>query len=141
MPGRVQRRFARMVEWARGNVAEPELFAPVGGTNYMSVRSLAQAVAGALAAGEPGRAYLIGDENLTYTEYFQLFADAAGGGVRIVERDEEHPFQPDRFIVQGRGAVISYEPDPAEVALLGYQRNDVRRAVNEIVETIDAERA
>jgi dihydroflavonol-4-reductase len=141
MPGRVQRRFSRMVEWARGNAAEPELFAPVGGTNYMSVRSLAQAVAGALAAGEPGRAYLIGDENLTYTEYFQLFADAAGGGVRIVERDEEHPFQPDRFIVQGRGAVISYEPDPAEVALLGYQRNDVRRAVTEIVETVDAEPA
>jgi dihydroflavonol-4-reductase len=140
MPGRVQRRFKRMVEWARGNTTEPELWAPAGGTNYMSVRSLGQAIAGALAVGEPGRAYLIGDENLTYTEYFQLFADAAGGGVHIVERDEDHPFQPARFIVQGPGAVIRYEPDPEEVALLGYQRNDVRRAVSEIVGAVDAER-
>lgn len=133
VPGGVQRRFARMVQWARGERLEPGLYAPSGGTNYMSVRSVAQAVAGAIEHGEPGRAYLIGDENLSYQQFFQLFADAAGGGVNIDERDEEHPFQPDRFIVQGRGQVLRFEPEAAEVALLGYERNDVRRAVAEIV--------
>ncbi|WP_262001603.1 MULTISPECIES: NAD-dependent epimerase/dehydratase family protein [Microbacterium] len=132
------RRFARMIAWTRGELDEPELFAPPGGTNYMSVRSLSQAARGALDAGEGGRAYLVGDRNLTYRGYFQLLADAAGSAHVIEERDEEHPFQPDRFIVQGRGAVIAYEPDPAETALLGYARDDVERALAEIVTAVDA---
>lgn len=137
IPGRVLRRFARLVSWARGEASEPELFAPTGCTNYMSVWSLSQAIAGALAHGEPGRAYLIGDENLTFQQFFQLFADAAGAGVQIEVRDQEHPFQPDRFIVQGRDRVLQFEPDPQEVALLGYDRHDVRRAVGEIVDAVD----
>lgn len=132
------RRFARMIAWTRGELDEPELFAPPGGTNYMSVRSLSQAVQGALDAGDAGRAYLVGDRNLTYREYFQLLADAARSGQVIEERDEEHPFQPDRFIVQGRGAVIAYETDPAETALLGYAQDDVERALAEIVTAADA---
>ena len=132
------RRFARMIAWTRGELEEPELFAPPGGTNYMSVRSLSQAVQGALDAGEGGRAYLVGDRNLTYREYFQLLADAAGSTHVIEERDEEHPFQPDRFIVQGRGAVIAYATDPAETAALGYAQDDVERALAEIVTAVDA---
>lgn len=138
--GRGLRRFAHMIAWTRGELDEPDLFAPSGGTNYMSIRSLSQAVLGALDRGEGGRAYLIGDQNLTYTEYFQMLADAAGGGAVIKERDEEHPFQPDRFIVQGRGAVIAYEPDAAEQALLGYERDDVVRALAEIVAAVDGVR-
>lgn len=80
---RGMRRFARMIAWTRGELADPELFAPPGGTNYMSVRSLSQAVQGALDGGEAGRAYLIGDRNLTYREYFQL----ARGRRRQRERD------------------------------------------------------
>ncbi|UUE20149.1 NAD-dependent epimerase/dehydratase family protein [Microbacterium sp. J1-1] len=134
---RGMRRFARMIAWTRGELADPELFAPPGGTNYMSVRSLSQAVQGALDGGEAGRAYLIGDRNLTYREYFQLLADAAGSGSVIEERDQEHPFLPDRFIVQGRGAVISYDTDPAETALLGYAQDDVERSLVEIVTAVD----
>lgn len=132
------RRFARMVAWVRGDLAEPALFAPPGGTNYMSVRSLSQAVQGALDSGVAGRAYLVGDRNLSYRDYFQLLADAAGSRHVIEERDEEHPFQPDRFIVQGRGAVIAFEPDAQETALLGYDRDDVERALAEIVAGVDA---
>lgn len=135
--GRDVRGYARMVAWVRGERPEPPLFAPPGGTNYMSLRSLSQAVRGALAHGEPGTAYLVGDENHTYRDYFQLLADAAGSDRVIEERDEEHPFQPDRFIVQGRGAVIAYEPDPAEVRLLGYGRDDVASALREIVRAVD----
>jgi dihydroflavonol-4-reductase len=134
VPEKAPRHYRKMLAWVRGELDAPELFAPKGGTNYLSVRSLAEAVEGALARGEAGRAYLIGDANLHYNEYFQLLADAAGGDQMIAERDEWHPFLPDRFIVQGRGQVISYEPDAAEAELLGYQRGDVRRAVEEIVE-------
>lgn len=133
IPEKAPRHFAKMLAWVRGELESPELYGPAGGTNYMSVRSLAEAVEGALARGEAGKAYLVGDANLRYHEYFQLLADASGGGRVIVERDEPHPFQPDRFIVQGRGNAIAYEPDAGETELLGYQRGDVRRAVEEIV--------
>lgn len=139
IPGRSLRGFGRLISWVRGELPEPELFAPPGGTNYMSVRSLAQAVVGALDHGDAGKAYLIGDANLRYREYFQLLADAAGSDRVIEERDQEHPFLPDRFIVQGRGPVISYEPEPAEVKQLGYARDDVRPALERIVRASDAQ--
>ena len=132
-PGRVIRGFKRMIAWVRGELEAPELFAPTGGTNYMSVRSLSQAVLHSLDVGEAGKAYLVGDENLRYVEYFQKLADAAGSKLTIPERDAEQAFQPDRFIVQGRGNVISYLPDPALI----YDRDDVTRALEEIVALAD----
>ncbi|WP_375385234.1 NAD-dependent epimerase/dehydratase family protein [uncultured Microbacterium sp.] len=136
--GRGLRGFARLIAWVRGELPTPPLSAPPGGTNYMSVRSLTQATLGALDRGAAGTAYLVGDENLTYQQYFQALATAAGSELVVDETDEDHPFQPDRFIVQGRGRVIAYEPDPAEVALLGYDRRDVARALSEIVHRVDA---
>lgn len=134
IPERAPRNFRKLLSFVRGELPEPELYAPAGGTNYLSVRSLVEAVEGALARGEAGRAYLVGDANLRYREYFQLLADATGGGQVIEERDEAHPFLPDRFIVQGRGRAIAYEPDAGETELLGYGRGDVPRAIEEIVE-------
>ncbi|MCH6231590.1 NAD-dependent epimerase/dehydratase family protein [Microbacterium sp. CFH 31415] len=130
---RARRRFARMAESLRGEGERPAAWAPPGGTGYMSVRSLAQAVAGALDRGEPGRAYLVGDESLSYREYFQLIVDVSGGSNRIGVQDAEHPLQPDRFIVQGRGATIAYEPGPDVVDVLRFDRRDVRRALAEIL--------
>lgn len=131
---RARRGFAKMAQWLRGEAgAEP--WAPEGGTNYMSVESLTQAVIGALDRGEGGKAYLIGDESLAYRDYFQRIIDLTGGTNSLEVRDEEHPLQPDRFIVQGRGATIAYEPDPAEVELLGYDRQDVTRALTAIFAT------
>lgn len=129
---RAQRRFGRMAQWLRGE-SDAQPWAPLGGTNYMSVRSLVQAVAGALDRGEAGRAYLIGDESLSFRDYFQRIVDLTGGTNTLEARDEEHPMQPDRFIVQGRGATIAYEPDASEVELLGYDRGDVTRALEEIL--------
>jgi nucleoside-diphosphate-sugar epimerase len=133
VPGVALKRFSKLVAWADGMLPDVPDFAPAGGTNYLSVRSLAEAVRGALDHAEPGRAYLLGDENLTFTEFFQLFFDASGSGRLVDEKDAEHPFLPDSMIVPGRGAVLAYEPDAAETQLLGYTRHDVRRAVEEIV--------
>lgn len=141
MPGQVTKRYETLVAWARGDRPELPMFAPPGGTNYMSVRSLAEAVWGALQRAEPGRAYLVGDENLSYRQYFQLLLDAMGNPHRIAERNEEHPLLPDAFIVQGRGNTLAYEPDPAETALLGYSRNDVARAIAEVVHLVGSDRS
>lgn len=136
VPGRSLKSFERLIAWMRGDVEGPDLVAPAGGTNYMSVRSLSQAVLGALERGEAGKAYLVGDMNLRYAAYYNLLAEVAGLTTRFEEKDAEHPFLPDRFIVQGRGNAIAYEPDPADLALLNYDRNDVRRELQEIVELI-----
>lgn len=133
IPGRPVRGFAKTLAWADGELSNVPNFGPAGGTNYLSVRSLAQAIGGAISKGESGKAYLVGDVNLTFTEYFQMVFDAAGSTIKLEERDEEHPFLPDAFIVPGRGYVLSYEPDADETALLGYDRDDAERAVAEMV--------
>ena len=133
IPGISTAQIGRLLKWADGTRAHVPNFAPAGGTNYMSVRSLAEAVRGALLGAESGKAYLVGDANLTFREYFQMIFDAAGSKIVLEERDEEHPMLPDPFIVQGRGNVISYEPPAAETATLGYTRGDVPRAIDEIV--------
>lgn len=126
IPGRGARAFAKMLAWGRGELTDrvPD-FAPLGATNYMSARALAEAIAGALERAEPGAAYLLGDQNLSYRDYFQLIFDLAGAGRTLETRNEPHPFLPDAMIVHGRGTVISYEPDPSVVELLGYRRGDV----------------
>lgn len=139
MPGVSARRYERLVQWARGHRPEIPDFAPAGGTNYMSVRSLVEAISGALRNGRSGHAYLVGDCNLTFRDFFQTIFDAAGSDRFLEERDEQHPILPDAFIVPGRGVVLAYEPDPAEVAELGYSRDDVRRAVAEIVASLQAD--
>ncbi|MGW1003057.1 NAD-dependent epimerase/dehydratase family protein [Streptomyces sp. NPDC002520] len=136
IPGSSARWFARMVRWARGEHDDrfPPLVAPPGGTNYLTARSLAETIAGALEHGASGAAYLVGDQNLTYAEYFQLLVDIAGGTGQVRVLDAEHPFLPDRMIVPGRGAVVRYEPPADEVALLGYRREDVAATLTEMVE-------
>ncbi|MFF4761847.1 hypothetical protein [Streptomyces sp. NPDC001292] len=135
IPGSSARHFARLVRWARGERDDrfPPLVAPPGGTNYLTARSLAQAIAGALERGTSGTAYLVGDQNLTYAEYFQMLVDIVGGSGQVRVRDAEHPFLPDRMIVPGRGAILRYEPSADETALLGYRRDDVAAMLTEMV--------
>jgi hypothetical protein len=94
---------------------------------------LSQAILGALLHGEPGKAYLVGDQNLSYAEYFQAFLRAVGNEAEVPSLDQEHPLLPDMALYTGRGNTLRYEPDAAETALLGYVRNDIQRAVNEVV--------
>lgn len=132
VPGLPSAIFEPYTQWAKGLIPIPP-FAPPGGTNFMSFRSLSQAIEGALERGKPGKAYLVGDENLAFAQYFQLFFDAAGNPAAIAKRDEELPLLPDVAIPQGRCNFIRYEPDAAETALLGYARRDVKAAIEQIV--------
>ncbi|TCN49811.1 nucleoside-diphosphate-sugar epimerase [Rhodococcus sp. SMB37] len=138
VPGASTRRYRKMVSWAAGNEPRIPDFAPPGGTNYLSARSLAQAIRGAVHHGESGKAYLIGDENLTYQRFFQMMVDAAGGNRQITVKDESHPLLSDAAIVQGRGNTLAYEPDADETRLLGYDRSDCTRAVEALVEAVVA---
>lgn len=133
IPGIPARRYETLTAWARGLRPEIPDYAPAGGTNYMSVRSLSEAIAGALERGETGKAYLIGDENLSFRDFFQKIFDTVGSGRVLSSLDKEHPFLPDAFIVPGRGVQLAYEPDKTETALLGYRRGDIDRAVAEVV--------
>lgn len=132
VPGLIARRYVTLCAWGKGLHPEIPNTAPPGGTNYMSVRSLTQAIAGALENAVTGSAYLIGDENLRYEDFFQLFFDVANNPIKINTVDQEHPLLPDAFIVQGRGNRLTYEPSAKETTLLGYDRNDIRHAVAEI---------
>lgn len=131
VPGLPSALFQPYMQWAEGLIPiEP--YAPTGGSNFMSYQSLSEALEGALLRGEPGKAYLVGDENLSFRDYFQLFFDAAGRDVQVEARDAELPLLPDVAIPQGRGNWIRYEPDDAETALLGYRREGIAAAVREI---------
>lgn len=134
--GPTSKGFAKMLAWGRGELVDIPDFAPPGGTNYMSVRSLAEAIAGALENAEPGAAYLIGDENHTFVEYFQMIWDVAGAGRKLEERDEDHPFLPSTKLVAGPGTVVRLEPTPEEVELLGYRRDDIRPMLEEMAQTV-----
>jgi len=132
VPGLVVPMFAAYVAFAEGKLASIPEFVPPGGTNFISTRSLSEAIEGGLECGETGASYLVGDENLSFQDYFGGFFEAVGRDKPPV-RDEEHPMLPDSALFFGRGNMLYYEPDAATVALLGYRRNDVTPAIREIV--------
>jgi nucleoside-diphosphate-sugar epimerase len=121
-----------LIRYAAGTLVPGAPFVPAGGVNFMSARSLSEAVIGALTRGRSGTAYLVGDENLSFQEFFGHFFRAAGREVPPV-RDLEHPMLPDSTLYFGRGNTLYYEPDAAETDLLGYRRRDVGPALREVV--------
>ena len=133
VPGMRLPMFQGYVRYAEGKMEGLEPYGPTGGTNFISCRSLSEAIGGALERAENGKAYLVGDENLGFAEYFALFFKAAGNPASVPALDKEHPFLPDVGIYTGRGNYVRYEPDAADTALLGYRRNDITAAVEEIV--------
>lgn len=105
-------------------------FAIAGGSNYMSVRSLYEAIVGGLERGENGRAYLVGDENLSHRDYLQLFLRAGGRSVELAIEERHHPILGD-VTSPAAGRTISYEPEGVDE--LGYTRGDIARTAAEIV--------
>ena len=120
-----------LIAYVKGQIPGAPIFAPPGGTNHISSRSIAEAVLSAFEKGQSGKAYLIGDENLSWKQYFELWFAAVGNPQQLEVRDEEHPMIPNVILFAGVGATVSYEPEDA--ALLGYQRQQIAPMVNEVV--------
>lgn len=134
VPGLVVPGLQAHAHYALGRMPGIPAFAMPGAVNFISTRSLSEAIVGALARGEPGRAYLVGDDNLSFADYFGEYFRAAGRSEPLPLIDREHPLLPDAALYAGRGGRVCYEPDAAETALLGYRRGDVRRTLREIVD-------
>lgn len=141
VPGLPSPIFETYTAYAQGKMGDIPVFGPTGGTNFMSVQSLSEAVAGALTDGESGKAYLVGDENITFAEFFTLFFKSIGSDVVVPAQDQSHPLLPDEVLSAGRGIAVRYEPDAAEVKRLAYRRGDVERAVREAVAQVLAGQA
>jgi nucleoside-diphosphate-sugar epimerase len=120
-----------LVDYAAGRLQGMARVAPAGGVNHMSSRSLSEAILGALQRGEGGRGYLVGDENLSWKTYLEMFFDSVGHPVDLEVTEEQHPLFPDVILYAGRNAVVDYEPENGE---LGYSRNRVREAVDQLVD-------
>lgn len=129
--------FNAYFSYARGQMPHLPVFGPAGGTNFISTQSLSEAVGNALLRGVGGRSYLVGDENLSFAEFFKMFLAAVDNDVAVPALDYEHPLLPDPAIVQGRGNVIAYEPDQDDASLLGYTRNDVARSIRQMAADLD----
>lgn len=130
VPGLSLGHIQALVDYAAGKLPGVPVIAPAGGVNHISSQSMSEAIAGALERGEGGRAYLVGDENLSWKDYLELYFEAAGNPVSLAVSVEEHPLFPDMILYAGRNAVIHYEPDNGE---LGYSRNTIRATVADVV--------
>ena len=109
-----------MANYARGLIPDLPVFAPVGGTNHVNLLTVAEALEGALLRGESGKAYLIGDANLSWKDYLEAWFTAAGNPQDIPVRSDDHPLLPNVIMYAGVGATVSYQNDPDEQELLGY---------------------
>jgi nucleoside-diphosphate-sugar epimerase len=136
LPGLPVPHLDALVKYVRGELGLP-LFAPEGGTNHITSTSVAEAVAGALARGEPGTPYLVGDENYSWKAYLEAWCAAAGKPAELEVRAEDHPMLPNAIMFAGVGATVSYEPDADETALLGYGRDRVASMIEEVVRACD----
>lgn len=134
IPGLPVPHLDAMASYAKGQIPDMPVFAPPGGTNHISSRSIAIAIGNALIKGENGKAYLIGDENYSWQEYLQQWFDLAGNAQKIEVRDDiDHPMLPAVIMFAGAGSTIAFEPNAKETELLGYPRNQISELVKEIV--------
>lgn len=130
VPGLLVAHLRAQVQYAAGRLAGVPLVAPAGGVNHISSASLSEAIASAFERGEGGRAYLVGDENLSWKDYLEMLCAAVGQPRQLAVSTDEHPLFPDATLFAGRNAVIAYEPD---MAPLSYRRHNIRAAIDEVV--------
>jgi dihydroflavonol-4-reductase len=121
--------YIRILQYIRGEIPDLPLYVPPGGNNYMSARSLAEAIVGAFEQGDGGVSYLVGDENLSYYDYLALYLRAVGSKLEAPLIEKPHPIFSS---FAGYGGTLYYEPDATPFA---YTRNDVARVVKEIAQT------
>ncbi len=130
VPGLHVPHIAVLVDYALGKLEGLPVVAPGGGVNHISSRSMSEAIASALECGRGGHAYLVGDENLSWKTYLEMFFNAVGNPQSLDVSREEHPLFPDSILYAGRNAVIQYTPDNGE---LGYARDQIEPTIREVV--------
>jgi len=135
VPGLLIPAYDAYARWALGQLPLPRRVPP-GGSNVISTDTLTDAIVGALDRGNNGRAYLIGDENLTWAELMGAFFRAAGDETPLDVVDEENVLLPDVMMMRGRGRTIYFDSDPRDVEQLGYRQNDVSRCARQIVDAV-----
>ena len=131
VPGLNVPHLQALVDYAAGRLEGLPIVAPEGAVNHITSQSMAEAVEGALLRGECGKAYLVGDETLSWKDYLELFFRAAANPQQLLVSAEEHPLFPDIIMYAGRGATIDYEPDNGTLA---YGRDRVKATIAAVVE-------
>ncbi len=120
-----------LVAYAKGQLADLPVFAPPGGTNHISAHSISVATLAALKNGESGKAYLLGDENISWKHYLELWFAAAGNPQELQVREDEHPLLPSVIMFAGAGATVRYEAEASEQ--LGYPRQQIGALIKQVV--------
>ena len=131
VPGLVLPHLRALVDFALGRLEGMPLVAPAGGVNHITSLSMAEAVEGALERGQGGRAYLVGDENLSWKAYLEAFLRAAGRELELPVSTEAHPMFPDMILYGGRNSSLHYEP---EIGELNYRVGRVSVAIDTLVQ-------
>jgi nucleoside-diphosphate-sugar epimerase len=122
-----------------------------GGTNCISVKSVAEAIVGAAERGRGGEAYLVGDENLTWEQMFRGFGRGLGMDIKFIAlpkialqavmafifisrwiKGTESGLDPLSY-VNIQSANTFFDPTPAQQAL-GYSRGGLEQAFKDTVE-------
>ncbi len=129
-PGVAVAHWHALTKLAMGKLEGMPESAPVGGANFMSSRSVAQCMLGGLERGESGKSYLIGDENMSWKEFFELwFAEA--GRPRDLPVARGNMLVPDYALDYLDFGSTDYVPPAEETALLGYDRGVLRQTVKD----------
>ena len=71
-----------------------------GGKNFVAVKDVAVAIANAVTMGRIGESYILGNENLTFKEAFDMIAETIGA--------KKIKFKLPNFIVKSYGAMTSF---------------------------------
>ncbi|MFK7975405.1 MAG: NAD-dependent epimerase/dehydratase family protein [Halioglobus sp.] len=119
-----------LVNYAKGLLEGLPVVAPAGGVNHIASASMSVAIEHALESGIGGKAYLVGDENLSWKTYLEQYFEGVGNPQDLPVSTDEHPLFPDIMLYAGRNAVIEYDVDDAE---LNYPRGQVGAAIAELV--------
>lgn len=129
-PGVQVSHWHALTKLAQGKLPGVPETAPVGGANFMSSRAIAQCMLGGLERGESGKAYMIGDENLSWKEFFELwFAEA--GRPRDLPVERGNALVPDFALSYLDFGSTDYEPSAEDTALLGYEHGTLRQTIKD----------
>jgi len=129
-PGLPVAHWHALTRLAQGKLPGVPESAPVGGANFMSSRAVAQCMLGGLERGESGKSYLIGDENLSWKEFFELWF-AAASHPRDLPVERGNVLVPDYALSYLDFGSTDYEPPAEETALLGYERGTLRKTIED----------